>query len=394
MDYAPPDPPGGVPDIVSYISPASMIAIATVPTGLSIIAVSLRFYIRRGQASGLSWDDWLLVPGLVLTIGMAISVLVGVGLGSVGYDSGLPPAHSPVEYEQQSNDRTLITQRIRPAVQIMQAVALGFIKSSFVMFYRRVFGRNGRDWFWWASAVCLGLVVAWTLTFFLANIFYCGIHFSAQEGSYMDQAVYCSHDLEIQFSNALTDFVIDVFIILLPIPAIIQLNLSATRKLLVFGVFVLGALAVASSAARLGIISIIFRVGLVLSVDRDKGAAAIIFWSMLENGAAIVAACLPVLRVLLRNGRSSRLAEISPAYQPTAVATQLASVKTFEQGRSRGRHDSAANDLEEERGRGRGRRRQIGDTDISHLDLNEGGTVEKAHVQCQEHHQVNLHEIG
>lgn len=387
--------------LTSYISPGSMIAVSVAPTVLGIIAVSLRFHIRRGQSGGLSWDDWLLVPGLILTIGMAATVLVGVGLGSVGYDVGLPPGSPPSAMEFISNDRTLITQKIRPAVQIMQIVALGFIKASFVMFYRRVFCWGGRDWFWWASRACLGIVIAWTVAFLFASIFYCGTHFDAQWGSFNDQAVFCPDSLQVQFGLAVTDFATDVLIILLPIPAIMQLNMSVAKRLLVFAVFIMGALSVASSGVRMGIISVGFSHGLSLSVDRDKGAACIIFWSMLENGAAIVAACLPILRVLFRFGILSRLNKSSLASPPTVVDTEGQNPSS-NKGRSRGRMDSEATEITRGRGRGRaperGRGRQSaakhGDTDVSHLDLNDYEEQEKGLASHQEDVQFDPRDAG
>lgn len=51
----------------SYITPRGMLAGAIVPTVLAIIAVMLRFYVRRMKKQDLLWDDWLLIPALVGT---------------------------------------------------------------------------------------------------------------------------------------------------------------------------------------------------------------------------------------------------------------------------------------------------------------------------------------
>jgi len=46
-------------------SPEKMYAIATIMTILALLAVGLRFWARHVKKSGLSWDDYLILPALV-----------------------------------------------------------------------------------------------------------------------------------------------------------------------------------------------------------------------------------------------------------------------------------------------------------------------------------------
>lgn len=52
----------------SYITPGGMLAAAIVPAVLAIVAVALRFYVRRTKTQPILWDDWLLIPGVVRTL--------------------------------------------------------------------------------------------------------------------------------------------------------------------------------------------------------------------------------------------------------------------------------------------------------------------------------------
>jgi hypothetical protein len=46
-------------------SPEKMYAIATIMTILAVLAVGLRFWARLVKKSGLSWDDYIILPALV-----------------------------------------------------------------------------------------------------------------------------------------------------------------------------------------------------------------------------------------------------------------------------------------------------------------------------------------
>lgn len=46
-------------------SPERMYAIATIMTVLALLAVGLRFWARHVKKSGLSWDDYMILPALV-----------------------------------------------------------------------------------------------------------------------------------------------------------------------------------------------------------------------------------------------------------------------------------------------------------------------------------------
>ena len=65
-------------------TPGKMYALASVLTVLAILAVILRFYSRRIKKVGASWDDYLIVLGLV---GFFPVILTS---GWVTYNSGCP----------------------------------------------------------------------------------------------------------------------------------------------------------------------------------------------------------------------------------------------------------------------------------------------------------------
>jgi len=65
-------------------SPEKMYAIATIMTILAVLAVGLRFWARLVKKSGLSWDDYMILPALVccstISIVQARKLIFGIAV--------------------------------------------------------------------------------------------------------------------------------------------------------------------------------------------------------------------------------------------------------------------------------------------------------------------------
>ena len=57
-------------------TPALMYTLAIVLTVLAFSVIVLRFYARYKKA-GFSWDDYMVLPAMVFTIGTAIGMVIG-----------------------------------------------------------------------------------------------------------------------------------------------------------------------------------------------------------------------------------------------------------------------------------------------------------------------------
>ena len=71
------------PDAISS-GGATFIAISSVFTALSAVAVAARF-LQRVWIEKIWWDDWLALVSLVLDIGVLITMTIGATLGGAGY---------------------------------------------------------------------------------------------------------------------------------------------------------------------------------------------------------------------------------------------------------------------------------------------------------------------
>lgn len=111
------------------------------------------------------------------------------------------------------------TEQLNVAIVVLMTVTLGFTKMSAIFFYRRIFcvGHYSRS-FHILSITSIVIVGCWLITFpFLAG-FQCGTHFSALwNGTY---AQYCYLSFPYLYGLAISDFLLDVWILVLPVPLV------------------------------------------------------------------------------------------------------------------------------------------------------------------------------
>jgi hypothetical protein len=84
----------------------------------------------------------------------------------------------------------------------------------------------------------LGLVIAWTLSYFFANLFTCVPVTSLIEPFYGND---CINAVPMWLSVVGSDLAVDVLILIMPIGPVLKLKLPLRDRLAVLGMFGLGA---------------------------------------------------------------------------------------------------------------------------------------------------------
>ena len=120
----------------------------------------------------------------------------------------------------------LTLAQVEAAILWQQMWQLGTGKASVVMFYRRIFwtGKPQR-WFTIATITVLLLISLWTVIFFFILLFACGTHFSGFWTTLIAHEMDCAGSNVKQMALSITDFVIDILIIILPLPIVRSLLL-------------------------------------------------------------------------------------------------------------------------------------------------------------------------
>ena len=98
-------------------------------------------------------------------------------------------------------------------------LAYGFIKLSVTYFYRRIFVAKAWSTFDIVTKITIVIIILWTLGFFLVNIFGCGKHFSYSWGPLIKNEQ-CVNGVPELTALMITDFITDLFVLILPFPIV------------------------------------------------------------------------------------------------------------------------------------------------------------------------------
>ncbi|KAF2819252.1 hypothetical protein CC86DRAFT_460678 [Ophiobolus disseminans] len=288
-----------------YASTADCYAIGIALPAVAIVIAGLRLYTRRIiQRAQLGLDDWLTVGGLVAVIAMGICFVYGAATGAMGKPTPPPPSDLTEE---------AALSYIDPGYELLEKIfmmlAYGCIKMSIVAFYRRLFVVNKKSVFAIVITVTQVVLVLWTLAFILLIIFPCGNHIWANWGSSGDQLALCPVVFTSEYGLTGSDLILDLYIFILPLPSVWKLQMSTRRKFMVSGILLLGAMAVAASIARLVVyVKALALLTALAHVDEKLVVTLGLYWSLLESGLALIAACLPNLSSLaIRKGSLSSM---------------------------------------------------------------------------------------
>ena len=102
----------------------------------------------------------------------------------------------------------------------MLVLALGFVKLSFMFFYRRIFRPSDGKHFDRIMFSVVAIIVAWTISFFFAQMFACGIHFDYLWTTFPNERNRnrCIKTLKMQIGFAVSDFITDFIVLVFPLP--------------------------------------------------------------------------------------------------------------------------------------------------------------------------------
>ena len=106
---------------------------------------------------------------------------------------------------------------------MVQILALATIKLSILFFYRRIFRGRAFDI---ASWVLIGVVGAWAVTFVIAILAACGTSIAANFQTLGALKEECVDTFDILIALAVSDVVVDLAVLYMPIPLVSSLNAS------------------------------------------------------------------------------------------------------------------------------------------------------------------------
>ena len=117
--------------------------------------------------------------------------------------------------------------KYRYAFQVIEKITFALIKLSIIFLWKRIFGhvRAFSIVSWWMVA----LVIAWSLAFFFATVFQCGIQWYLNWAPIGEFLTECTNTLNMLSVFCATDVVTDLMIIAMPAPMVRILPFRRSR---------------------------------------------------------------------------------------------------------------------------------------------------------------------
>ncbi|KAH7025106.1 uncharacterized protein B0I36DRAFT_250511 [Microdochium trichocladiopsis] len=252
---------------------------------LALLVCGTRLYVRKYVKVAFGIDDWACLLALLL-----VTTFNGIGIAVVHYGAG-KRMHN---VSQEDMAQWFLLYYVCVCIYLSISFA---VKTNLLLFLRRVFPNA------YIQHTTLGMLiflVLFTISGSFAAAFQCTppkYFYKLEFLMAPDRADHCfsAHTSYIIFLyQAVVIFICDVIMFLLPIPALLQLNLSASKRWALVLVFASGGVACIAPALRFSSLSFHGKE----TADTTFDAASSLYWMAIEYNLGLVAGSLTSLRPL------------------------------------------------------------------------------------------------
>ena len=215
---------------MGYYSPQMMVPTLSIFLGVGVILLTLRLITRHYVVK-----IWLGVEDFVAVLGVAFTA----GCTALQLWNAIDGTPTTVALRLASDALLQTKLKVGVIQPFIEVLACGCIKLSFLLFYRRIF--KAFPSFDRISRICIGFIIVWTLTFFIAQLSICGNRMYYLWD--MDQTkakAYCGSKRILLLVFAMTSILTDGLILSLPIFYIRRLNMKPRKKWATSWIFFLG----------------------------------------------------------------------------------------------------------------------------------------------------------
>ncbi|RSL46332.1 hypothetical protein CEP53_010380 [Fusarium sp. AF-6] len=251
----------------------------------SAVLLFLRIYCKLWRGRGLWWDDHFLI---ISWVSLAIAVSINTYLVSLGFGKHMWTI---------SDDNKRTINKFTILVATFGIIATTTSKTSFAVTLYRIATNQWMKYFliFVIVTINISMNLVWIFGFAkctpLAKVFD-----SSVEGTCWNKQKLLKYQLFASYYSAILDFVLAF----LPWPILMGMSMRRRERLGVAVAMSLGAIA--------GICAIVKAVLVVsmTSTDITYDRVDLTIWTLTEPAASIMAVCIPVLRMLYRELKSSQ----------------------------------------------------------------------------------------
>ncbi|PLB44215.1 plasma membrane Pth11-like protein [Aspergillus steynii IBT 23096] len=251
------------------------VQVTGVLTALAGVLVAYRLLWKAYMKTRLAADD------AIITVSMVFQV-VNTVMGDLACHYAFGRHRADV---LRTGGNKILALKFFWLFQIFYKLVLGLNKLSFLSFYLRIFPTRTFRLVCW---VTIGFVISTTFSFVIATIFQC---IPVRASWYKDIPKTCVQNASFRWSWAGINTGLDIWVCLLPLPVLAQLQLDRTRKIGVMLVFCMGLFVCITSIIRMWAM-----VASTKTHDPTWGSFDALIWSAIEASTGIICACLPMLK--------------------------------------------------------------------------------------------------
>ncbi|KAI1771062.1 hypothetical protein F4818DRAFT_220614 [Hypoxylon cercidicola] len=256
---------------------------------LAVLSTALRFYTRIFTKAGLKADDWLILGALVTALVMAVLVIWG---NTADPDGLRMSENTDPNYPYTPQDRLYL--KLSFSCSVLYFTVCGGTKLGILLMYHRIFSVSTA--FRYQVFVLSGLVIGWWVGCTVAALRKCQ---SLESGlaSTLNDPRYCFDFNVFWLASGICEILLDVLILTLPVGVIVRMRYSPRQKLIVSGIFLLGAFIIVTGMVK---VILAYTPG-----KRSLSYANAELWAALHFSMAILCASLPIFRPLIRRVANS-----------------------------------------------------------------------------------------
>ncbi|KAI0383179.1 hypothetical protein F5Y04DRAFT_30437 [Hypomontagnella monticulosa] len=261
--------PNGIPTDGPMI-----VAVSSVLTGVSLIFICLRVFVRGHMLHAVGIDDWIIFVTWMLSCGVTIVISIQTTWGLGIKDIRNIPEQNVIPFG--------ILEYTSAPLYIL--AVLGFKLSLLVSYFRFV-----------PQGMCkygVSCVLASCTAFHVACLI---VHMSMCQpvASQWDPSIIgkCVNIRAYYMASAALTVVFDFAVMFLPFPVLIKTKIPTKKKVVLLGLFALGFF--------ITVIQII-RIEYLKDLTDPLNSGTVILWSAVETHLGVIVACIPVLSPLFK----------------------------------------------------------------------------------------------
>ncbi|KAL4948458.1 hypothetical protein BDW69DRAFT_203517 [Aspergillus filifer] len=246
---------------------------------VAVLSVVLRLF-NRVMVGQVGLDDYTIVAALFVAV--AIS-----GVGFPLKTHGLGKNIWTIRFSDIDECMKLFFIE-----EVLYTVSTALIKVSMLLLYLRLFPNPLLRI---AIFTSLAITTSWAVGSFFAQLFSCSpISYYWKQWD-MEHEGHCISHNDLLLSHSIINIVLDVLVILLPMPVLVKLHMSLEKRIGMCLMFAVGLVVTVISILRL-----VETVGFNTTMNPTKDFVPVGVWSLLEIDIGIMCSCMPGIRALCK----------------------------------------------------------------------------------------------